>query len=50
MRPEEKDTPTRRERRSYRAPVLTEYGTVEDLTKGGGAPFNDFGLPGSRST
>lgn len=36
-----------RGRSSYSSPFLTEYGTVEDLTKGGGGLADDF--PGGNS-
>ena len=37
------------ERKPYTPPVLTEYGTVEDLTKGGGGIASDFPGGSSRS-
>ncbi|MBI2834273.1 MAG: lasso RiPP family leader peptide-containing protein [Acidobacteria bacterium] len=38
-----------KEVKPYTAPVLTEYGSVEDLTRGGGGVASDFPNGSSKS-
>ena len=51
MKPSEKGVIARRapRRKSYAAPRLTAYGTIQDLTKGGRGKAKDFPLAGTKS-
>jgi hypothetical protein len=44
-----KETATPGERKPYTPPVLTEYGSVEELTRGGHGQAQDFPAGTSRS-
>jgi hypothetical protein len=38
-----------KERKPYKTPVVSEYGSVEDLTRGTGGAASDFGQGASRA-